>query len=373
MVVVYHATMVHRCLEPADLPSGAGPAALRHAVDWTRWLNAGVPIFFVISGYCITAAVERSRQLGQSAVTYFWRRLRRIYPPLWIVIACSLAFFLVLEPPGKPEGVLVQQPWSQIRPWWHSAWSWLGNLTLTETWRHHLVGSPGNHHFPGQAWTLCYEEQFYAVMGLLLLLATRRLFPAAAAVTAAVALVALGSRAAGVPVEGFFFDGNWFMFAAGVAVYFALHRAAAPGRWLVGLSLAAALAYSATRLPLEPAVSYASAFGFALVILAAHRWDGWLAAAPLLRPLMFCGTICYSMYLVHQLPVKALTQYLCLRGFTSDSDALLMAVPASVAVSVLLGWLFHITVERRFLPPPAEAGRAKREKAAAPELAAAGA
>ena len=46
-------------------------------------------MFFVISGYCITAAVERSRQLGHSAGTYFWRRFRRIYPPLWMVIACE--------------------------------------------------------------------------------------------------------------------------------------------------------------------------------------------------------------------------------------------------------------------------------------------
>jgi peptidoglycan/LPS O-acetylase OafA/YrhL len=67
---------------------------------------------------------------------------------------------------------------SSSRPWWYSGWQWLGNLTLTESWRWHAIGDQ-RAHFPAQAWTLCYEEQFYAVVGLLLAISRRRFFSGA--------------------------------------------------------------------------------------------------------------------------------------------------------------------------------------------------
>ena len=64
---------------------------------------------------------------------------------------------------------------------------WLGNLTLTEFWVPGLLG-----HVPrylegiGHAWSLAYEEQFYAVCGLLLIVSQRRMnrfFAGAAGIT----------------------------------------------------------------------------------------------------------------------------------------------------------------------------------------------
>src|SRR6185369_3128479 len=50
-------------------------------------LWVGVPVFFVISGYCITASIERTRATGTPLGRYFFKRLRRIFPPYWAALA----------------------------------------------------------------------------------------------------------------------------------------------------------------------------------------------------------------------------------------------------------------------------------------------
>lgn len=42
----------------------------------------GVPMFFVISGYCISAAADSERSRLRGTMSYFKRRFRRIFPPL---------------------------------------------------------------------------------------------------------------------------------------------------------------------------------------------------------------------------------------------------------------------------------------------------
>jgi peptidoglycan/LPS O-acetylase OafA/YrhL len=67
---------------------------------------------------------------------------------------------------------------------------------------------------------------------------------------------------------------------------------------------------------------------------------------------MFCGRICYSLYLVHQLPVKTISTGLYRAGVASDQATLLLTVPTCIAVSVTLSCLFCHLVERRFLNIP---------------------
>lgn len=124
-------------------------------------------MFFVISGYCISATADSSRRKRQGTTAYFYRRFRRIYPPYWVwfgVMAVSmmlLDWLLKREIPTGPrqEG---------RRPWQLGVPALIGNLTLTETWLRHFFH---NRHrmFIGQGWTLCYEEQFYGVVGITLL------------------------------------------------------------------------------------------------------------------------------------------------------------------------------------------------------------
>src|SRR5205823_5087004 len=96
--------------------------------------------------------------------------------------------------------------------------NWVGNFTLTEGWRPRLAGGP-EHFLLRNTWTLGYEEQFYALAGVLLLIAPRRFFTLAGVLTAGTLLARLIFRARGIDTSGFFFDGLWLPFAAGLLVY----------------------------------------------------------------------------------------------------------------------------------------------------------
>src|SRR5262245_48025050 len=62
----------------------------------------GVPMFFVISGYCLAAAARQARDRGDSTVTFLTRRLLRIYPPLWAALGLAVAVYAVGPSMGWP-------------------------------------------------------------------------------------------------------------------------------------------------------------------------------------------------------------------------------------------------------------------------------
>jgi peptidoglycan/LPS O-acetylase OafA/YrhL len=208
MAVIYHATLI-TCTTRTETTSHLAS----QLVTITHAFNAGVPMFFVISGYCISAATDAARRREHSVRSYFTRRFCRIFLPLCASMGVGVILFLALDYLLFP-GILSSPPWPQLRPWWYSGWQWGGNLTLTETWRHYLIGNQRGH-FPGQAWTLCYEEQFYALTGLMLLVAPRRFFAAGLTLTTAVVLIMIFCQWHHVTTAGFFFDGSWMTFAAG--------------------------------------------------------------------------------------------------------------------------------------------------------------
>jgi len=348
-VIVYHSTIVFSSLRaPA-----ASPALADALVAVTHSLNVGVALFFVISGYCIAAAADNARSRGFTTGQYFGRRFRRIYPPFWFAVAASVACFFVLDY-GWSSPLLSSSPWMQYRPWWYSPSQWIGNLTLTETWRHYLFGSPRGH-FPGQAWTLCYEEQFYFVMGMLLLVSRKRFFAGVALVSALTAGVALLCRSAGVPIEGFFFDGSWLLFAAGVAAYYRLHHASSGTATALTWLLIGAVPVS-WFFPV-PIYGATVGFCFAAALPALYEAERRFGSYRF-PPLVTCGRMCYSLYLVHQIPVKAVSMALYRAGVTSAAATLAVTVPSAVAVSLGLGWTFYQLVERRFLNAPVTAAPA---------------
>ena len=315
------------------------------AARW--WL--GVPIFFVISGSCITATVQSHWRHHRPLSSYFTRRLRRIFPPYWHVLIGTVLAVAILDLAGLP---LVDSG-EFLRPWWYDARQWLGNLTLTETWRYHLI--PGQKALIlGHVWTLCYEEQFYVVMGLLLWIARARFFAGALIVTAGVIAVATTAAVRGWHIDGFFFDGAWLQFWFGMVLYWALHRAPR-GRGLA-LALFAAVALATLTQPdllarreKNDAQAFLAAGVFAAVALLLHPYDTAIAGWRWLSFVRRCGVMCYSLYLVH-LPVVKLVHVACVWiGFQpTPIVSLLIAAPIAIQVS----WWFHVTVERRFLNAP---------------------
>jgi peptidoglycan/LPS O-acetylase OafA/YrhL len=326
------------------------------AVDWflvaAARFWAGVPVFFVISGYCIAASADRVRDRA-GVGRFFVRRVRRIYPPLWAVVGLLVAVTLLAPGLARP-GMSADASVFRL-----TGWQWAGNLTLTESWRPAVGGPPADYAL-GQLWTLCYEEQFYLVVGLILAVARRWFFPAVALVTAAVLVNLSPANPVPVRVPGVFLDGLWLLFAAGVAVYYRMRSAGpAVGAVIEGGLVAFGLAALATdphpwdsRQLLTKYVAVGCLFAFVLCRL--HRFDATLAGAVWTAPLRACGRMCYSLYLTHPLVVTPVAYWYHQAGLTTPAATVLVTVPVCTLLSVGLAYAFYWLVERRFMSVPNE-------------------
>jgi peptidoglycan/LPS O-acetylase OafA/YrhL len=235
--------------------------------------------------------------------------------------------------------------------------SWLGSVTLTEEWRGNVIGPP-KQYFSAHIWSLCYEEQFYLIAGLLVAFARRWLFLGFALTSLLVGLM-LGAFDSVLPSrDGFFTDGNWLVFAAGLAVYYRVNYASLRTKLCLDGVLVLLAVWTARPLN-HWAELHAGVMGnllvgclFALLLGWLHRWDAAISRARILLPLRYCGQMCYSLYLMHAIPTM-LIAWNCYRlGITSPQATWLITVPLGVLVSVGAGRAFYLLVERRFLNAP---------------------
>jgi len=321
---------------------------------YVKGLWLGVQVFFVVSGYCIASATDSALGRGLSIGTFMRRRVRRIAPPYLASVAFALALGIT--------GLLVARPGGSS-PFTFTVAEILQNatltqwLTLTRAW---LAGHP----FPsapdnpillvGSYWSLCYEEQFYLLAGLVLV-CSRRMHPAL--VTTA---VVLGLGAVGLVhptrVTGLLTD-YWLQFSCGIVLYLRLCRVRTPGLGRaidLALGIAAPAFYALGRLRGEHifeshGLAFLSQLGFccgvAFVLSLLRTWDEGLSSTPPIRALRTVGAFSYSLYLVHQ-PVLGVT----LRLHQGLPQALVSGL--GVAYSISAAYLFHRIFERPFLNEP---------------------
>lgn len=359
MIVVFHASLYFM----ADAENQGGVA---QNVGRLLWLTVyGVPVFFVISGYCITAACESMRDRARPAGEYFYRRVRRIFPPYWITLLLTLGLVTLLSACGYGWLVHDDAHAAIPTPGSLSALKWTTNVTLTETMRYSIQGSQGDF-FAGffliPAWSLCYEEQFYIVCGLALFLTPKWFFKSLLGVTIAVAGLFVAMFFVDIPVRGFFFDGRWLNFAAGILVYYRVnHKRGSEGRWCDALLIVATIGLFVlsikTRMQTQLIAELRIGFAFAVLISLIHRWDAAIASSKLLRPITWCGVMCYSLYLVHWPIGKAISHLLFANGVRGVMGTLLVTIPVCMIVSLAAAWVFHVLVERRFLNAPMSASQ----------------
>lgn len=347
MVILFHSSYYMTDVKS----SGLAASAAYHFIAWMRF---GVTIFFVISGYCITAACDSPSIRKGIAAQFFFRRYRRIFPPYWVVFFGWCLVMLAVSLAGFPR-FYSDDIHPMASPRLLSFDQWIGNVSLTETWRPLIWGSHENFVL-GHAWTLCYEEQFYLICGLALLFARKRFFPTLAAVTIAViVLMAVQGIQPQFSLEGLFADGHWLIFAAGVWVYYRIHCLEKRCAIWADAGLASLLClvvwlrwFSGDQMFGHIAVG----IGFAWLLILLHAVDVTFAAHPVLRPVTLCGTMCYSFYLIHWPITKTITHVLALQGWNTPGITFLVTAPLCVVVSVAAAWIFHVLVERKFLNTP---------------------
>jgi peptidoglycan/LPS O-acetylase OafA/YrhL len=314
-----------------------------------QYFQVGVALFFVISGYCIAAAADNTVRNHTSWRTFAWRRARRIYPPYLIALAGTALLIAALSL-LRPSLLMVPPRDLTPLPGLHalSNGQWLGNATLLEGVRGAFRGHE-NWVMP-QAWSLGFEEQFYAIVGLLIFLLGQRWQVGAAMVSLLTAgtAVMVGPAATG----GLFLDGRWLLFALGLAVNLHLRQPPGVRRMALPITLVvteAVLVAFARALPWTTLIQYLAGTFFAASLVALHRFDTSVATSGVLAPLRWCGTRCYSMYLVHYPVCIVIGSLAASRGLTTSPQILGLTLPAALGTTIMLTGLFFQWCERPFL------------------------
>jgi peptidoglycan/LPS O-acetylase OafA/YrhL len=117
------------------------------------YLFPGVPMFFVISGYLISASLERNSNL----LIYFKNRALRIFPGLWGVILVTIIVFSFTGVSFFSRQVITWLP------------AQLAGLIYTPA----FLANYGFGSYNGSLWTLPIELQFYIVLPICYFLAPK--------------------------------------------------------------------------------------------------------------------------------------------------------------------------------------------------------
>jgi peptidoglycan/LPS O-acetylase OafA/YrhL len=309
-----------------------------------------VMIFFVISGYCITASADSCMRSGRGLREFMFKRVRRIYPP-YILAVVFFAVTRALKVFSEPHAAAFNRPWTD----------WLQNLTLTQ-WIHdllHPVQWPGQNPilFVASFWSLNYEEQFYIVTGLCLLAVALRV-PMIVSILVLVVLGVLwnwlipGNRIYGLFIE------YWVHFALGSCLFFVLCRVVKQAYRRVFVGAISLLGVAClTRVLLHPTnawddlramVELSFLAGVTLILYFLRPISDSIAASRIWRPFAALGTISYSLYLIHQFNLNLVSSVARQVLPIGSPNALLLVL--TVVLHVTLATIFWFSCERPFLP-----------------------
>jgi peptidoglycan/LPS O-acetylase OafA/YrhL len=322
-----------------------------------HWLPggfAGVDVFFVISGFVVSASVGGRTSVGLPAFAIYFlaRRIQRIAPALLVCLLFTSTFAALLIPSAWLSEANQKTG--------HYAFFGLSNVILARTSNDYF--SPAADFNPyTHTWSLGVEEQFYLLFPALFFLWAygRRWRPycvgllSAALLVSAIYAVWLGATD---ETAAFYLLGSrlWEL-AAGVLLYQSMVLAGwrfdsieqDQPRWYVwgaAVSLCVVLANcalaSAEHFPFPGAVpSVIGALGL-LFFMHGSGHRGALAKILTSAPMLYAGKISYSLYLWHW-PVFVLFRW------TVGTDEAACRIGA-LAVTVLLSALSYHHVEAPF-------------------------
>lgn len=289
--------------------------------------SSGVDIFFIISGYLITASLAKHRNVK----SFLLDRCIRIYP---VFLSIHIPFFLIMPFLG---------------------WKWLDGVSFVQ-WSYlfvtNLLFLPGVFDLKiaqTNAWTLSYEMFFYLTSALFFCFS-----------------INFNSRLkywffASVLLAIFWFFPRSAYFLVGVIVYFTLtskpslianfnfypslmfllfilllgpFRSSMP---LVGYAIHAQDIY--TKIALIPA------FFFFIQII---KGSGFISSVLRTRFFQFLGTISYSLYLWHAVVLYVTTRFIS-KFIALESDpsiVIVLFIIITILLTLLISWLSFFFIEK---------------------------
>lgn len=229
----------------------------------------GALLFFMISGFVIFMTLERTRNWLDFVVS----RCSRILPAYWLAVVLTFTVISLAGLPGREVSLAVA----------------VANISMLQEYL-------SIEHVDGVYWTLTIELGFYLIM---LALYRARLLKRVNAVAICWLALAIGVRAISdifnvdlpKPVKLVLLLDFAHLFIAGILTYKVWRDGFSVPR--VGLLLGCVLTHWYLY---DFANAILISMFLSLVMSASQGWIHWIA----IRPLIFLGTISYSLYLVHQ-------------------------------------------------------------------------
>ena len=322
----------------------------------------GVDVFFVISGFVITAMLLRERATSSriDLRNFYVRRFTRLTPALAVVVAFTmLVSIFVLTPFGQ----------TQI-----AAKTALGALffnanTVIALTTGGYFDAPAETNPLLNMWSLSVEEQFYLIFPLALVVSwwagrrggVWRATPIVAIVALAVISLLLACLGSAFPDQ----PGAWWIgfyspvvrsweFALGALLAFLLHNPRSLPRWIgqlagmLGLTLVivAALAFTGAT-PFPSLWTIIPVLGSLLLVWAGSQPSSWVSSLFSTRPFVRVGDWSYSIYLWHW-PFIVFAMIL----WPGSVVAPVLAAVISFAPALLSHYLVEQRLRARQLPTP---------------------
>lgn len=320
LVLLYHNAITYFpiCIGTYDLATqvrsgGPNPFDFGHA---------GVDFFFVLSGFVILWIHGTDIGRPDRFRRYLWRRVTRIYPTYWVVLALLLPIYFL-----RPEmgGGYEREPLVILK----------SVLLLPQT------------HFPivPPAWALSHEMLFYALFSVSIL--SRKMGTILFGVwLLMIAYIAVDPS--GFPWKFFGRQQNFEFFLGMAAAWYVRHRTVRAPLGVAALGVVIFVAFGLaeiyTAFPARQWEALGYGLGSMLVILGVVGAEraGDLRIPSLLRLL---GDASYSIYLVHMPLLSVMARGLRATGLHfGEGNWLLFILMAGLACAG--GVLFHVVVER---------------------------
>ncbi len=319
------------------------PVLLFHAQLGCPGGFVGVDVFFVISGYLISALILRELHAGTFNLVTFWeRRVRRILPALTVVVlATFFAGWLIYLPQDfesvgnsiVAQAILVSNVFFYLQPDGYFD-AGIDTKPLLHTW------------------SLAVEEQFYLFFPLLLMVLART---KKLSQVKTISILGLASFALSVYGSYAYTSATFYLLPTRawellIGTFLAMMHGRFPGSQLtrestglVGLALVCFpmfLYHEGTRFPGLAAVP--PCVGAALIIYSSELKRSFVGRLLAFKPIVFVGLISYSLYLWHW-PVLVVSHYLAGDQKWPFRLALLMVGTALALIS----WKFIETPFRK--------------------------
>jgi exopolysaccharide production protein ExoZ len=286
--------------------------------------GAGVQFFFVLSGFVILLAHRKDIDRPSKVREFLWKRFRRVYPVLWIVLLLVIPAFLLVPSYGTGK----ELGFGSIVP----------AFLLSPSQQDYLLKP---------MWTLRHEVLFYLIFSVSIW--RRRTGFAIGAIW-----LLLSAIVPWLHLDfpwSFLFSSNHLLFAFGILACLAFQSAQVPRSAALTAAVIGAIAFSSVWfidlykvLTIRDALNVLYGLGAALMVLglAVLERDRGLWVP---ETLTFLGEASYSIYLVHFPALSAAIKVtLMLNRLLRAPAPIVFVTAASAALGA--GVLFHLAIER---------------------------